>query len=193
MNRLQQLLDEICCQQCEVDPAVLETVIVLAVQIAREGREGRKVGTIFTIGDAEAVLAQSRCLILDPLYGHPEAARHVDDVNLRETVKELAQLDGGFVVSRSGVFLSAARYFNALAEGLDLPLGLGSRHIAAASVSRQTKALAIVVSESAVVRIFNGGELISEIIPELWMLRRQGYLLDGTPQIAEDVAVVSKE
>jgi DNA integrity scanning protein DisA with diadenylate cyclase activity len=54
-------------------------------------------------------------LILDPLLGHPEASRHVTNLNLRGTIKELAQLDGGFVVSREGIVLSACRYLDAVA------------------------------------------------------------------------------
>jgi len=51
-------------------PTLLESLIGLAVEIAREGREGRRVGTLFTLGDENAVLARSRPLILDPLLGH---------------------------------------------------------------------------------------------------------------------------
>ena len=34
----------------------LEQVLQLAVEIAREGREGRKIGTLFVIGDVEETL-----------------------------------------------------------------------------------------------------------------------------------------
>ncbi|HWO27522.1 MAG TPA: diadenylate cyclase, partial [Candidatus Acidoferrum sp.] len=83
---------------------------------------------------------------------------------------ELAQLDGGFVVSREGIVLSACRYLDAVAAQVDVPLGLGSRHIAAANMSAVTKAVGIVVSESSVVRLFCHGHLVGEIIPELWMM-----------------------
>ena len=49
---------------------VLEPTLELAIEIAREGREGHRIGTIFTIGDADAVLERSRPLILDPLACH---------------------------------------------------------------------------------------------------------------------------
>ena len=111
-----------------------------------------------------------RALILDPLLGHSEASRHVNNLNLRGTIKELAQLDGGFVVSYEGIVLSACRYLDAVAAQVDLPLGFGSRHIAAANMSAVTKAVGIVVSESSVVRLFCHGQLVGEIIPELWML-----------------------
>jgi diadenylate cyclase len=87
----------------------LEPTIELAIEIAREGREGHRIGTIFTLGDANAVIEHSRPLILDPLAGHPEAARHITDANLRGTLKELAQLDGAFVISDEGVVVAACR------------------------------------------------------------------------------------
>jgi diadenylate cyclase len=170
------MFESILCQVTEYDPVILESLIELAVEIAREGREGRRIGTLFTLGDEQAVLTRSRSLILDPLTGHPEAARHVSNPNLRGTVKELAQLDGAFVVSNEGVVLSACRYLHATASDVELPLGLGSRHIAAANISAMTNAIGIVVSESAVVRLFCHGKLVGEIIPELWMINRTAQL-----------------
>jgi DNA integrity scanning protein DisA with diadenylate cyclase activity len=104
------------------------------------------------------------------LYGHPESALHITNTNLRGTIKELAQLDGGFVVSREGIVLSACRYLDAVGAPVNVPLGLGSRHIAAANMSAVTNAVGIVVSESSVVRLFCHGHLVGEIIPEVWMM-----------------------
>ena len=153
----------------------LESVVHLAVELAREGREGRKVGTLFVIGDVENVLAQSRSLLLDPLYGHSEDLLHVERPEFRETVKELSQLDGAFVVKDDGTFVSAGRYVDVEvgAEENFLP-GLGTRHAAAASVSRQTNAIAVVVSQSSVVRVFAKGEVRAEIIPELFLMSKEG-------------------
>jgi diadenylate cyclase len=190
------LFKEICTERRGVDTLVLKQTVTLAVEIAREGREGRKIGTLFVVGDSDAVLGNSRPLILDPLAGHPNEAKHIADPNVRETLKELAQLDGGFVVSDSGVVLSAARYVDALSDSLDLPLGLGSRHMAGASVSHRTNAVAVVVSESSMVRVFDDGELVSEITPELWMLGRYSSYLEGLPATTrrgdEEIIVVSR-
>ena len=76
------------------------------------------------------------------------------------------------MVSHDGFVLSACRYLDAVASAVELPLGLGSRHIAAANMSAVTNAVGIVVSESAVVRLFCHGKLVGEIIPELWMIDR---------------------
>jgi DNA integrity scanning protein DisA with diadenylate cyclase activity len=151
----------------------------LAVEIAREGREGRRIGTLFTIGDAEAVMAWSRPLILNPLEGHPRNRRRITSIELWGTIKELAQLDGAFVVSDDGIFLAAGRYLDASASNVKVPFGLGSRHIAAASISFATNAVAIVVSESSIVRVFEHGALMAEIIPELWLFSRHETALRG--------------
>ena len=149
------------------------------------GQRGRKIGTLFVVGDSEAVLTHSRPMILDPLYGHPHESKRIEDPNLRETLKELAQLDGAFVVSDEGVVLSAARYIDAASDHLELPLGLGSRHVAAASVSSRTDAVSVAVSESSTVRMFDDGELVAEIVPELWILGGYGSYLDGSRMALE--------
>jgi DNA integrity scanning protein DisA with diadenylate cyclase activity len=152
---LQSALGEIDLAASGADPEVLVAVTELAIEIAREGREGRRVGTIFTVGAEKEVLRRSETLILDPLAGHPVERCSIHDPDLRETAKELAQLDGGFVVSGQGDFLSACRYFEAHLPAVKQPLGLGSRHIAAASISAATGAIAIVVSESSIVRVYS--------------------------------------
>ena len=161
MDLKNDLFKEICSERRGINTRVLKQAVTLAVEIAREGREGRKIGTLFVVGDSEVVLKTSRPLILDPLLGHPDEAKYIDDPNVRETLKELAQLDGAFVVSDEGVVLSAARYLDATSDDLNLPLGLGSRHMAAASVSNNTSAVAGAVSESSMVRVFDNGELVS--------------------------------
>jgi diadenylate cyclase len=189
------MFESILCQVPQYGAEVVEPLIELAVEIAREGREGRRIGTIFMIGDEAEVLARSRPLILDPLFGHPEAARSIFDPNLRGTIKELAQLDGAFVVSEAGVFLAACRYLDAAGAGVELLLGLGSRHLAAASMSSMTEAVGIVVSESATVRIFCHGKLLAEVIPELWLLSRRNVQLQGqlTQENVGDLAVITEK
>jgi hypothetical protein len=165
-----KIFKSICRRVRRCNKENLEPTIELAVEIAREGREGRRIGTIFTFGDADAVLTRSRPLILDPLAGHPEEAKNIKDANLRGTIKELAQLDGAFVVSDEGAVVSACRYLDAMASDVSMPLGMGSRHFAGGFISQVTDAVAIVVSESSMVRVFDDGKLVAEIIPELWLM-----------------------
>ena len=189
-----QVFEEICSEKRQVNADVLKQTVSLAVEIAREGREGRKIGTLFVVGDSRAVMKRSKPLILDPLLGHADESKQIHDPDMRETIKELAQLDGAFLVSNSGVVLSAARYIDAASERLDLPLGLGSRHMAGASISKQTSAVAVVVSESSMVRMFDDGELVSEIVPELWMIDGYQSRMDGRTftRRDEDVTVIGR-
>lgn len=194
MRTPEEIFCGVCSEKRGVNQETLKSTVILAVEIAREGREGRKIGTMFVVGDSEKVMKHSRCLILDPLFGHPDELKLIDLPDMRETVKELAQLDGAFVVSDGGVVVSACRYIDAFSGGIALPLGLGSRHVAAASITKQTGAVAVVVSESSIVRIFDDGEIISEIIPELWMFARYGTHLVGevSELPEEDLTIVSK-
>ena len=178
-KKIIKTLKDICNKKRGVNLQTLEEVIVLAIELAREGREGRHIGTLFVVSDSEKTMRNSRCLILDPLFNHPEVKRHIENSDLRETVKELAQLDGAFIVSDSGIFLSACRYINATSEGIELPLGLGSRHMAAASITKHTNAVAVVVSENSIVRVFDDGEIIAEILPELWLLHNYSLHLSA--------------
>ena len=189
-----QIFEEICSEKRQVNARVLKQTISLAVEIAREGREGRKIGTLFVVGDSGEVMRRSKPLILDPLQGHADEDKQIEDPDTRETIKELAQLDGAFLVSNSGVVLSAARYIDAASDSLDLPLGLGSRHMAGASISQQTSAVSVVVSESSMVRMFDDGELVSEIVPELWMIEGYTSRMEGRTftRSDEDVTVIGR-
>ena len=190
------IFDNVCSRVPWCRRDVLNAVLELGIEIAREGREGRRIGTLFTVGDADTVLAHSRALILDPLAGHVPHATSIFDENLRGTLKELAQLDGAFVLADDGTVQAACRYLDASVELVDVPLGLGSRHLAAASISRRLAVVAIVVSESAIVRVFHAGDLIAEIIPELWLFRRhiQPHLRGAvTEQHVKDLAIFTAD
>ena len=192
-GRSRGMFKSICQRVRRCDKKNLEPTIELAVEIAREGREGRRIGTLFTFGDADAVLARSRPLILDPLAGHTQQARQIRDPNLRGTIKELAQLDGAFVVSDQGIVVSACRYLDAAASNVALPSGMASRHLAGASISQVTNAVAIVVSESSMVRVFDDGKLVGEIIPELWLMDHYNVQLAAPYQeeVVGDLAVLT--
>jgi Uncharacterized conserved protein len=84
-------------------------------------------------------------------------------------LKEFSRLDGAFIVSDSGKIVSAYRYLEPGAEGVDIPKGLGARHMAGAAITRETNSTTIVLSESdGLVRAFKSGELIFEVDPEVY-------------------------
>ncbi len=83
---------------------------------------------------------------MDTLKGYAEEERKLTDSGARETIKELTQLDRDFLISDDGIVISACRYIKATSKQINLPLGLGSMHMAAASITNQTGAEAVVVS-----------------------------------------------
>ncbi len=148
-----------------VMPEVFDTLLNLALELSLEGKEGRKpVGTIFVMGKHEDVLKFSHPMVINPFQGYPEEDRNILDPRLKETVKEFSTIDGAFILREDGVILAAGRHLDATGEGVEIPLGLGSRHRAAAGITSLTDALAIVVSEeTGGVRIFHHGKIFTEI------------------------------
>jgi len=148
-----------------VRPEVFETVLNLALEISAEGKEGRKpVGTIFVLGRHDEVMKFSHPMVINPFQGYPEEERNILDHRLKETVKEFSSIDGAFIFRDDGVILAAGRHLDASGENIEIPLGLGSRHRAAAGITRLTDALAIVISEeTGGVRIFHHGKIFMEI------------------------------
>ena len=109
--------------------------------------------------------------------------RHLDDSKVREGIKEIAQLDGAFVVSSDGhVVAGAQQTRRPRSTDLSLPKGFGARHWAAAEISRATTAVAITVSESTgTVRLFQNGEVMLRIEPFRRAMKWIDFDTDPTP------------
>ncbi|MBW3543208.1 MAG: DNA integrity scanning protein DisA nucleotide-binding domain protein [Planctomycetes bacterium] len=152
--------------ETQVPLETLRIVVDLAVEIGREGREGKAVGTLFVVGDHRKVLRMSHEGVHDPFRGYQQKERLIRNPRVRESIKELAQIDGAFVISAEGVVHAAGRILDAPADGLTLSSGLGSRHWAAAAISKATRGVAIAVSQSTgTVRIFQDGHVMLRIEP----------------------------
>jgi DNA integrity scanning protein DisA with diadenylate cyclase activity len=144
----------------------LKTVIDLAVEIGREGREGKAIGTMFVVGDTRKVLQHCQPAGFDPVKGYSRAERDLHDPRVREAVKEVAGLDGAFIINADGTVEKAAQLVDAPYANLTLSKGLGARHWAGAAISKATSAIAVVVSQSSgTVRLFQGGEVMLRIEP----------------------------
>ncbi|OGP67208.1 MAG: hypothetical protein A2W27_09515 [Deltaproteobacteria bacterium RBG_16_44_11] len=147
-----------------IQPEVFNAVLNLACELAAQGREYRKVGTIFVLGDDDKVMQLSQQMIINPFLGYPEEQLNILNPELEETIKEFSAIDGAFIIKENGVLVTAGRHLNAAPDSRDLPAGLGSRHIAAAGITSVTKAAAIVVSESSGnVSVFKNGKLFVTI------------------------------
>lgn len=143
---------------------VFERVLRLALELAHEGREGKPVGAIFVLGDHKDVdkyYAEGR---INPFKGYAEKERNILDEMIGESVKEIAKLDGAFIIKGNGVIVEACAVIRAAMTGESQPQGWGARQIAAAAITGCTKSIAITLSQSTgAVRIWRRGALITEI------------------------------
>ena len=148
------------------EPSVIRNVLEVAVELGKKGQKGKPVGALFVVGTAGKVMNKSRPLSYNPFE---KSHVHVGDPIVNVMLKEFSRLDGAFIISDSGKIVSAYRYLEPSAEGVDIPKGLGARHMAAGAITRDTNAIAIVLSESdGLVRAFKAGELILELDPEAY-------------------------
>lgn len=152
-----------------VSAGIMDALLDLAVSIGVEGWEGRPVGALFVVGDSNTVMEKSRQLTLNPFQGYSEDEKNIMNPDVRHALHAFAVLDGAFIVREDGVVIAAGRYLNFDEDkDVDVPLGLGARHMAAAGISRDSEAIAIVVSQtSGSVRVFRHGKAALELAPRV--------------------------
>jgi DNA integrity scanning protein DisA with diadenylate cyclase activity len=145
----------------DIEPQVLEKILQIAMDISREGREGRPVGTTFVIGNYEKAVKYCRQMVINPFRGYREEEKNVLDPSLGETLKEFSTIDGAFIIRGDGVIMSAGTFLRPEKTIVNLQSGLGARHAAAAALTAITSAMAVVVSQSTgTVSLFKAGDLV---------------------------------
>lgn len=160
-TRTIKLNEEIMRELEGFDVRVIERVLQIAEEIRNEGREGRKVGTLFVIGDPEELQRYTKQLILNPFKGYLPEERNILSEELKETIKEFAQLDGAFIVSKDGIVISAGTYIDVDVSDVRRYQGWGTRHLAAAAITAKTDSVAVLVSQSGgKVKVFRRGRII---------------------------------
>jgi len=143
---------------------VFDAVFHICTEISVEGREGKAVGTTFLLGDADNVMSKSRQIMLNSFEGHPPEMRVVTNPDLKENIKEFAQLDGAFVVTGDGCITASGRYITVDTSGVTLPKGMGTRHNSVAAMTSVTKSVGIVVSQSGGgITLFKNGQILKKI------------------------------
>jgi PAS domain S-box-containing protein len=148
----------------DIREEVFEEVYTLSLELSREGREGKPIGTTFMIGSAPEVLARSTQLILNPFEGHPRSSRNMTNHEIRETVKELSQIDGAFIIAGDGTIEAAGRYITIDTSQASIPKGLGTRHASVAGITQETLAVGIVLSQSGgKISLFKDGRIFRVI------------------------------
>lgn len=165
----------------------IKAVVDLAVQIGREGREGKAVGTLFVVGDTRKVLEHSSDGGVDPYRGYNKTFRHLLDPKVVEDAKEIAQLDGAFIVTADGHIERSRQMLEVSHEDLKMTKGLGSRHWAAAAITRKTKAISVVVSQSTgTVRLYQNGFLMLQIVPSDKAIKWQEFSFEPPPATSDE-------
>lgn len=141
-------------------------VIDIALEIGALGREGKPVGTTFVIGDSKEIKKNSHQAVFNPFRGYPKRDRMITRAEVVESIKELAQIDGAFLITPEGAVEAAGRHINASSPITKQLRGLGSRHRAGAGITRKIDSVAVVVSESTGrVTIFERGKIIATLEP----------------------------
>lgn len=145
-------------------PEVFTRLIYILTRFAKEGREGKPIGTIFILGEPKDMAPYLKEMILNPCQGHPEQLRNVFNNSFFETFRELSALDGAFVINRQGIVESAGMYISAPKKSTQVRPGLGARHRAAAALTEHVDCITMVLSESSGnISIFHAGKALFEI------------------------------
>jgi diadenylate cyclase len=149
-----------------IRPMVLESAVAVACKIGQAARRGKRIGAILMLGDSLKVLEGSRQLIPNPFQGQDQDSRTLTNSAIHDALVELSKLDGAFVVRGDG-FIQAAGVFLTTSEvNVELPIGLGARHAAAAAATARSAATGIVVSATdGNVRVFSHGRMVLRIDP----------------------------
>ena len=145
-----------------INPNVIETVIEIALEIAKEGREQKKVGTGFIIGNKSEILKYIKQLIINPFTAYPDTSKNILDPLLRETIKEFAQLDGVFIIHEDGTIISCGSYIDIDTTNVSLHHGYGTRHRSCAALTKEVNnSIAIIVSQSGgKITLFKEGKAV---------------------------------
>jgi hypothetical protein len=146
--------------------AVLRRIIAIALVIVRDGLEGKKIGTMFVIGDSEKVIKRSQSLILDPFKGYPLEVRSIHRKDMQDTIIKLSYIDGAFIISDDGHVVSAGRYINPKSFG-KVSLEAGTRHVTGAAITSETNSVVVIVSSSGNIQVYTEGKLIKKYKVEL--------------------------
>jgi len=108
-----------------IRPEVLEAAISVSCKIGQVAQRGKRIGTIFMLGDSIEVLEESEQLIPNPFHGHDERTRQLTNPDIHEALVELSKLDGAFIVRGDGLIQTAGAFLTSPHVKMDLPTGLG--------------------------------------------------------------------
>ena len=143
---------------------ILANAVELSLEFSKGGLDRKPIGAAFMIGDTKTVLKYSYQLYrFNPFENYKVS---VDDRTQWDLLKKYAlAFDGAFVVDDDGGIVAACRYLDADRK-VEIPKGLGTRHLSVASMTAATGARGVTVSgEDGLVRIFEKGKIVAKINP----------------------------
>ncbi|HID60940.1 MAG TPA: hypothetical protein EYP46_03675 [Hadesarchaea archaeon] len=142
---------------------VLSDTVELALGLGKGGGQGERFfGTAFVVGNSKEILRLSHQLMINPFENY---RANIADRDRWELIKKYANFDGAFVIDTDGRIVAAHRYLDANRK-VEIPSGLGTRHMAVAAMTAATGARGITVSgEDRFVRIFERGKMVAKINP----------------------------
>ena len=132
----------------DISEDVFEEVYTLALELSREGREGKPIGTTFMVGNAPEVLARSTQPDPQSLRGSSPVWKKRHQQRDTGDGQGVSQIDGAFVISGDGIIEAAGRYITIDTSRASIPKGLGTRHASVAGITQETPAVGIVLSQS---------------------------------------------
>jgi DNA integrity scanning protein DisA with diadenylate cyclase activity len=109
-------------------------------------------------------MGKSRQISLNAFEGQKPESRLITNHDIKENIKEFAQLDGAFVIDGNGYIQAQSRYITVDTSNVTLPKGMGTRHNSVAAMTQVTNAVGIVVSQSGGgLTIFKNGIILKKI------------------------------
>jgi len=145
---------------------VIKAALDIALELGAYGIEGRPVGTMFVIGDTASVLKLSRQATFNPFKGYDDKLKNILNEDLRSSIKEFSQIDGAFIVRDDGSINAAGRLLLMPKGSAPILKGMGARHNAAAFITKETNAIAVVVSQTTgSVSLISKGRILFTLNP----------------------------
>jgi DNA integrity scanning protein DisA with diadenylate cyclase activity len=109
-------------------------------------------------------MAKSRQISINAFEGQKPESRIITNQDIKENIKEFAQLDGAFVIDGDGYVRAQSRYITVDTSKVSLPKGMGTRHNSVAAMTQVTNTVGIVVSQSGGgITIFKNGIILKKI------------------------------
>ncbi len=141
---------------------LIESILKLSMNIARLGVEGRPAGALLIVGDPHEVSRYTVRGDINPIEAIPQQRRSILNEDNFGILRQYATMDGATIINQKGEVVSCNTYIKIL----DIPTNveeIGGRHLAAKSISKLTKAIAIVVSSEGKIKVYRDGKTVYQM------------------------------